>query len=65
MNGLRKRKPRFVAKWILRGEPGTQVTITVLRPSSNRLKEYKLTRAVINVDMVKDINGSIQSVSQL
>jgi carboxyl-terminal processing protease len=42
---------------ILRGEPGTLVSITVLRPSSNRLKEYKLTRAVINVDMVKDINN--------
>jgi carboxyl-terminal processing protease len=42
---------------ILRGDPGTQVTITVLRPSSNKVKEYKLTRAVINVDMVKDING--------
>jgi carboxyl-terminal processing protease len=42
---------------ILRGEPGTVVTITVLRPSSSKLKEYKLRRAVINVDMVKDING--------
>jgi carboxyl-terminal processing protease len=42
---------------ILRGDPGTPVTITVLRPSSSKIKEYKLTRAVINVDMVKDING--------
>src|SRR5205807_4691027 len=42
---------------ILRGEPGSPVTITILRPSSNRVKDYKLTRAVINVDMVKDING--------
>jgi carboxyl-terminal processing protease len=42
---------------ILRGEPGTEVTITVLRPSSNKVKDYKLRRAVINVDMVKDING--------
>ena len=41
----------------LRGEPGTQVAITILRPSSNEVKEYKLTRAMINVDMVKDING--------
>ena len=41
----------------LRGEPGTEVKITVLRPSSGRVKDYKLTRAVINVDMVKDING--------
>jgi carboxyl-terminal processing protease len=41
----------------LRGEPGTDVQITVLRPSSNSMKDYKLTRAVINIDMVKDING--------
>ena len=42
---------------ILRGDPGTDVTITVLRPSSGQVKDYKLTRAIINVDMVKDING--------
>jgi carboxyl-terminal processing protease len=41
----------------LRGEPGTEVKLSVLRPSSGRVKDYKLTRAVINVDMVKDING--------
>ena len=41
----------------LRGEPGTEVKISVLRPSSGRVKDYKLTRAVINIDMVKDING--------
>jgi carboxyl-terminal processing protease len=41
----------------LRGEPGTDVELTLFRPSSNQLKDYKLTRAVINVDMVKDING--------
>ncbi len=41
----------------LRGEPGTDVQITVFRPSSSQIKEYKFTRAVINVDMVKDING--------
>jgi carboxyl-terminal processing protease len=41
----------------LRGEPGTDVQITVFRPSSNQMKDYKLTRAVINIDMVKDING--------
>jgi carboxyl-terminal processing protease len=42
---------------ILRGDPGTEVRITILRPSSSKIKEYKLTRAVINVDMVKDINS--------
>ncbi len=41
----------------LRGEPGTDVKITILRPSSGKIKDYKLTRAVIKIDMVKDING--------
>src|SRR2546422_4191333 len=41
----------------LRGEPGTDVTISVFRPLSSQLKEYKLTRSIINVDMVKDIHG--------
>src|SRR6185437_2625410 len=38
----------------LRGEPGTEVTITIFRPLSNQMKDYKLTRSIINVDMVKD-----------
>ena len=41
----------------LRGEPGTDVKLTLVRPSSNQVKDYKLTRAVINIDMVKDINS--------
>ena len=41
----------------LRGQPGTEVNVTVQRPSSGALKDYKLTRAVISMDMVKDING--------
>jgi carboxyl-terminal processing protease len=41
----------------LRGEPGTEVSITMFRPSSNQLKDYRLKRSVINVDMVKDIHG--------
>src|SRR5215475_664100 len=41
----------------LRGEPGTDVRITILRPSSGLVKEFKLTRAVITIDMVKDIKG--------
>jgi carboxyl-terminal processing protease len=40
----------------LRGEPGTPVTITVRRPSTGQIKDYKLVRAVIKVDTVKDIN---------
>src|SRR5256712_3182005 len=41
----------------LRGEPNTDVKITILRPSSGQIKEFKLTRAVITIDMVKDIKG--------
>ena len=41
----------------LRGEPGTQVKVSVQRPSSGVEKEFKLTRAIIKMDMVKDING--------
>jgi carboxyl-terminal processing protease len=42
---------------MLRGDPDTEVSISIMRPSSNQVKDYKLTRSVINVDMVKDING--------
>jgi carboxyl-terminal processing protease len=41
----------------LRGEPGTEVSITIYRPSTKTDKEFKLTRAIIKVDMVKDINN--------
>jgi carboxyl-terminal processing protease len=41
----------------LRGDPGTEVNITVFRPSSNLTKDFLLTRQVITVDMVTDING--------
>jgi carboxyl-terminal processing protease len=44
----------------LRGDPGTEVTLTILRPSSGQFKDHKLTRTVINVDMVKDINSKKQ-----
>jgi carboxyl-terminal processing protease len=42
---------------ILRGDPNTDVSMTIMRPSSGQVKDYTLTRAVITVDMVKDING--------
>ena len=42
---------------ILRGEPGTDVNLTILRPATGQEKDYTLTRAIINVDMVKDVNG--------
>ena len=41
----------------LRGEPGTDVKITIFRPSTGQMKEFNLTRAIITLDMVKDING--------
>jgi carboxyl-terminal processing protease len=41
----------------LRGEPGTDVNVTVVRPSSGQMKDYKLTRAEIKLDTVKDSNG--------
>ncbi len=41
----------------LRGEPDSQVRLTVERPSTGAVKTYNLTRAVIQMDMVKDING--------
>ena len=42
---------------LLRGDPDTDVTITLQRPTSGETKDYKLTRAVIKVDMAKDVNG--------
>ena len=42
---------------MLRGDPGTKVTITVQRPSTGASKDYTLKRAIILTDMVKDINN--------
>src|SRR6267143_1675663 len=39
----------------LRGEPGSEVSVTLLRPSTGKIKEYKLSRAQIKVPTVKDI----------
>ena len=41
----------------LRGAPGTDVNMTILRPSTGQTKDYTLTRAQIKVATVKDING--------
>ncbi len=41
----------------LRGEPGSTVTITIERPSAGTTKNFTLARAVIQMAMVKDING--------
>jgi carboxyl-terminal processing protease len=41
----------------LRGDPGTEVAVTIQRPSTGETKEFKLIRADIKVYTVKDING--------
>ncbi len=41
----------------LRGEPGSEVTVTVLRSTTGQVADHKLVRAVIKVDTVKDLNG--------
>jgi carboxyl-terminal processing protease len=41
----------------LRGEPGSKVTLTVERPATGVMKEFTLARAIIQMNMVKDING--------
>jgi carboxyl-terminal processing protease len=41
---------------LLRGESGTSITMTIRRPSTGQIKDYKLVRADIKVDTVKDIN---------
>jgi carboxyl-terminal processing protease len=42
---------------LLRGDPGTLVTVAVQRPSTGEEKKFTLTRAIIQMDMVKDVNG--------
>ena len=41
----------------LRGEPGTEVNITIFRASTSTSKDLKLKRAVIKVDTIKDLAG--------
>lgn len=41
----------------LRGEPGSKVTLTIYRPSTGMTRDYTLTREVIRVPTVKDIEG--------
>ncbi|MSR64980.1 MAG: S41 family peptidase [Verrucomicrobiae bacterium] len=41
----------------LRGKVGTKITITVLRPKTKEVKDFTITREIINVASVKDING--------
>lgn len=41
----------------LRGDPGSTVSLTIERPSTGMTKTFILTRAIIQMEMVKDING--------
>ncbi|MGH7940571.1 MAG: S41 family peptidase, partial [Limisphaerales bacterium] len=42
---------------LLRGEPGSKVTVTIERPSNGMVRQFTLKRSIITVDMVKDIAG--------
>lgn len=42
---------------LLRGVPGSKVAVTIVRPSNGQIKDFSLTRSIIVVNMVKDING--------
>jgi carboxyl-terminal processing protease len=39
---------------VLRGEPGSKVTLTIMRPKSREVKDYVLERDIIKVTSVKD-----------
>lgn len=41
----------------MRGAPGTEVVLTVLRPSTGVVRDHKLVRADITVETVKDVDG--------
>jgi carboxyl-terminal processing protease len=52
----------------LRGDPGTQVKIKIFRPKTQLVKEFELTRAIINVPSIKDtrvLDGGIGYVRML
>ena len=42
---------------LLRGEPGTEVTFTTVRPATGATRDVTVTRADIKVTSVKDLNG--------
>jgi carboxyl-terminal processing protease len=42
---------------VLRGEPGTKVSITIHRPSTGETKPLELVRAVVKMPTVQDINN--------
>ncbi|MBL9126459.1 MAG: S41 family peptidase [Verrucomicrobiales bacterium] len=40
----------------LRGKPGTEVAITTFRPSTGQTNDHRLTRAVIPIHTIRDLN---------
>lgn len=42
---------------MLRGDPGSKVSLTIERPGTGAQKTFTLTRAIIQMDMIKDLNG--------
>ena len=42
---------------LLRGDPGSTVSLTIERPTTGATKTFILTRAIIQMEMVKDLNG--------
>jgi carboxyl-terminal processing protease len=42
---------------LLRGEPGTEVTLTILTPGTGTTRDVVLERAIIKVETVKDLHG--------
>ena len=42
---------------MLRGDPGSAVSLTLERPTTGMTKTFILTRAIIQMEMVKDIDG--------
>jgi carboxyl-terminal processing protease len=42
---------------VLRGEPGTKVSITIHRPSTGETKPLELVRAIVKMPTVQDINN--------
>jgi carboxyl-terminal processing protease len=55
-----KKMPLEIAVKSLRGEPGTEVTVTIARPSSGVTQDITLKRAIIVTGMVKDINDKTE-----
>jgi len=44
----------------LRGKPGTEVKMSTFRPATQETKEHQITRAVIPIHTVRDLNGRRQ-----